>query len=393
MKIKTILLLTTAQVFCTAIASDFSFSEAMSPGNGTTTLDTRTFYFDRSFDKPDTDDAEAFTLGGILKYESGDYKSFGFGLAYYGSHSLFGIVDRDKGGGTALLQIDGDDISLLGEAYIDLDSGTNQVKLGRQRLTTPLMDDHDLRMVPTAYEAAVYRNKSFEDTILEVGYVSAFTGFGSSLGDFESPDEVWGEDGLAYVYAKSNMGPVSVRAQFIGTLEDSGTYENYGYLDGKLPIEAGNKSYLSGQFAHTGHQTEPSSKVLGLKTGTSVSSVDLAFILVAIRDNRFKAVEAGPLYTEWQQGYGTYEPSDAVAVQVTFHPMERSSILLGYADVESRDGDVFNTDTYTEFNLDAQYTINDASKIRLRYSDKNQDEDSDREDRQDFRIIYYYNFH
>jgi len=60
--------------------------------------------------------------------------------------------------------------------------------------------------------------------------------------------------------------------------------------------------------------------------------------------------------------------------------------------VESEDGDAFNIDSFKEFNLDAKYKINKASKVRLRFSNKDQDVKSDREDRDDFRIIYYHDF-
>ena len=51
-------------------------------------------------------------------------------------------------------------------------------------------------------------------------------------------------------------------------------------------------------------------------------------------------------------------------------------------------------DEYVETNLDARYTINDASSLRVRYSIKDQDfEDaSGRFDRDDFRVYYYLDF-
>lgn len=385
----------TVSLCCTAAHGEqeaTSFTEAMSVENADISLDTRVFYFDRGFDLPDTEDAEALTAGGIFKYASGDYHGFGFGIAYYASLSLFGIVDRDRGGGTALLQSDGEDISFLGEAYLDYDTGHHLFRVGRQRLATPIADDHDNRLLPTAYEAAVYRFSSDHEMKYELGYISAFSGFGSSLDDFEEPEEDWGEDGLGYAYAFGKLYGLDVRAQYVETLEDSGTNENYGYLDANYELPWGEASYLRGQLGHSGYQQEDSAAMYGLKTGTTVGKIDLALLWNAIRDNRYDTVESGPMYSDWQQGYGNYEPSDAIGAQVTFHPLEKLSLKFGYVDVESRDGDEFNLDTYSEFNIDAQYGINEAATIRLRYSDKDQDDDSDREDRDDFRIIFYYDF-
>jgi len=371
---------------------DYSISQALQ--NGKTTIDAQVFYFDRSFDKPDTPDAEALTVGGIMKYESAKAHNTKLGFAYYGSHSLFDIIDRDKGGGTSILQSDGDDIAFLGEAYLDFDTGANEVKIGRQRLTGPIMNDHGIRLLPSVYEAAVYRNKSLPDTTLELGYVDRYSGFTSKLSRFDSQKEKWGTDGLGYLYVKTKLAGVDLRAQYIDTLDNSGTFDNYSYLDGKLPLGFGQKTYIKAQFGGTGYNEGDNSRMYGVKAGTSFGKIDIALLYNKIEDNAFKAVEAGPMYTDWQQGYGNYEPSEAVGIQLIYHPVDAASIKLGYVDVESEDGDGedFNIDSYQEFNLDAKYKISDVSKVRLRYSDKNQDESSDREDRTDFRLIYYYSF-
>lgn len=381
----------TNMVYAAEEKQDNSFSEALL--NGQFSLNTRVYYFDRSFDKPDVEDAEAFTAGGIMKYESVSFHNFKIGIAPYGSFSLFNIVDRDKGGGTSILQPDGDDIAFLGEAYLDFDTGGNQIRIGRQRLATPLMEDHDIRLLPSVYEAAVYRNKSLADTILEAGYVSRYSGLGSKYSDFESPDAKWGEDGLAYIFAKTKLYNVAMRGQFIATLEDSGTYENYGYLDGNLPINVGHGSYIKGQFGVTGYQEGDTARMYGLKTGTTLFELlDIALLYNKIADNMFKVVEAGPMYSDWQQGYSNYEPSDALGGQLIFRPIEGASIKVAYVDVTSEDGDEFNLDSFSETDLDMQYQIIKAAKIRVRYSIKNQYADSDKESRDDFRIIFYYNF-
>jgi hypothetical protein len=222
--------------------------------------------------------------------------------------------------------------------------------------------------------------------------VNAYSGTGSSFSDFKSNDDEWGTDGLGYIFIKGNPGPVAIRGQFVDTLEDSGTVSGYGYIDASYPIEFGEKTFISGQFGHTGYQQTDSAKMYGLNVGTSIGKIDIAAVFNAIRDNEFRTVEAGPLYTDWQQGYANYEPSDAAGFQVVFYPIERSSVKLGYVDVNSRDGDEFNLDSYGEVNIDARYQINEPSSIRLRYSEKKQDSDSEREDRTDFRVIYYYNF-
>lgn len=389
---KYILLLVLILAWVNASAADesnYSLPEALQ--NGDTSLNLSVGYFDRGFDDPGKNNAEAFTAGGIAKYESASFNNFKIGLAYFGSHNL-GIIDRDKGKGTSYLQSDGHDISFLGEAYIGFDTGAHQLKFGRQRLSTPLMDDHNIRLLPSSYEALIYRNRSIADTMIELGVVKRYSGFTSKLSDFKSPDAKWGNDGLAYIFVTTKIADIVLRGQFIDTLDDSGSRKSFHYIDTAMPLSFGEKSYIKSQFGGTNYQVGDTSKMFGLKTGTSFGSVDVAFSYNSIRDGNFQAVESGPMYTDWQQGYGPYQPSDAYGVQVVLHPNAKSSIKLGYVDIDGKDGS--RVDGYGEFNLDAKYNITDVSSVRLRYSTKNQEyEDiNGRYDRDDLRLYYYHTF-
>ncbi len=395
-KILSLSVLTLVAIGAMSTVNAETFSEALK--NGKTTINTRTFYFNRGFDAPSTaPNAEALTIGGIMKYESGNIGNAKIGVAYYGSHRLFDIIDRDKGGGTSILQSSGEDIAFLGEAYVDFNLGVNQFKIGRQRLNGPLMNDHDLRMLPSTYEAAVFRNKSLANTTLEAGYVKRYSGFTSKLSDFDDQATKWGTDGLGYISGKTKLGNASIRGQYIDTLDDSGSRDSYHYIDGKLPVGVGSKSYIKAQYGGTDYTTGPTSKMVGVKGGTSFGPLDVALLYNKIEDAPFQAVEAGPMYTDWQQGYGNYEQSDAVGVQLVYHPTSKASVKLGYVEVDSDVGVNITAgtafiDSFSEFNLDAKYKISKDSKVRLRYSIKDQESKSTREDRDDFRIIYYHNF-
>lgn len=369
--------------------TDYTLPEAFQKSN--VSLNLSVGYFNRSFDDPGKDNAKALTISGIAKYESARFSNFKVGLTYFGSHSL-GIIDRDDGKSTSYLQSDGDDIAFIGEAYLDFDTHTHQVKLGRQRLSTPLMSDHNIRILPSTYEAVIYRNKSLTNTMFELGYVTRYSGFTSKLSNFEIPDSKWGNNGLSYIYITTQLDNASLQAQFIDTLDDSGSRKSFHYLDAKIPLSYGKKSYIKAQYGGTNYQVADTSKMFGLKTGTSFSSIDIAFSYNAIREGDFQTVESGPMYTDWQQGYGPYEPSDAYGIQVVFHPTVKSSIKLGYVDISGK-GDS-RIDDYSEFNLESKYNFTDVASVRLRYSMKNQDHEdaTGRYNRDDLRVYYYHKF-
>ena len=383
-----------------------SFGDALK--NGKFTANLRTFYFDRSFDedRTGTPNSTALTFGGILKYESGDYYGLKVGMAYYGSQRLGGMFSREEGSGTSILGREGEDLGFLGEAYLEYTMSNTMVKVGRQQLSTPLIQNHDLRILPSVYEAAIIRNTDISDTMIELGYVTAYTGFTSKENEFLDFNEKWGDDGLAYIsVTNKSVENLTLRGQYVKAVSDTDTLGNlitvddYRYIDAKYTIGS---VYMKAQYGGNAYNIGDNSTLLGAKIGTTMGMFEVAALFDQISDNIFKAVESGPMYSDWQQGYGPYEPSTAFGGQLVVKPLAGLSIKLGYVDVQSDTEYLY--DDFSEFNLDAKYTINDWSKIRVRYSVKDQSDASEalryddidgnggREDRDDFRIIYYMSF-
>ena len=379
-----------------------TFGEALK--NGKFTAKLRTFYFDRTFDEDNTGnpDAQALTFGGIIKYESATYYGLKFGLAHYSSTRLGNTFTREEGKGTSILGRSGENLAFLGEAYLQYDIGNTMFKVGRQQLSTPLIQNHDLRILPSVYEAAIIRNTDIPDTMIELGYVDRYTGFTSKDNGFT--DKKTGKDGLAYLsFSNKSITNLAIRGQYVKALTDGASRETYTYLDAKYSIPVGKNTYIKAQYGGNTYLSEEDSTLFGAKIGTTLGMFDVAGVYDKITGYRFQAFESGPMYTDWQQGYGNYEASTAVGGQIIVKPMAGLSLKFGYVDVSADDGNL--RDDFTEFNFDGKYTINDWSKIRVRYSIKDQSDASEanrggvnpngstgREDRDDFRIIYYMNF-
>jgi len=383
-----------------------TFGEALK--NGKFTANMRTFYFDRSFDEDKTGirNSTALTFGGILKYESAAYHGVKFGLAYYGSQRIGGFFSREEGRGTSILGREGEDLGFLGEAYLQYDIGNTMFKVGRQQLATPLIQNHDLRILPSVYEAAVIRNTDIPDTMIELGYVTAYTGFTSKDNQFLDYNKKWGENGLAYIYATNkSIENLTLQGQYVKALSDTNSnggsivVNDYRYIDAKYNIGS---VYVKAQYGANAYNIGDDSTLVGAKIGTKMGMFEITGLYDKISGNNFKAVESGPMYSDWQQGYGSYEPSTAFGGQLIVKPISGLSVKLGYVDVQSDTQRL--VDDFTEFNLDAKYAINDWSQIRVRYSIKDQSDESEalrydgidgnggRADRDDFRIIYYMNF-
>lgn len=359
-------------------------------------FDGRAMYFDRGFDdsKPN---ATALTVGGVLNAETPEYKGITVGGSYFGAFLIEGVTDRDGTVGSSMINShDNGDLNFIGEAYVQYKANDFTVKVGRQLLQTPLANNHDLRMLPSTYEGATIKYDGITDTHLELGYIRAYTGFGSRDGGFETYDARWGSDGLGYVYGTTKIGGLGLTGQYVQALsntDDSGetiAVKNYYYGDVNIPLSIGTNSYLKPQFGGNEYNDQPNSFLYGLKAGTDIYGVSTALVFDKITGNNFKAVEAGPMFTDWQQGYGPYEPSTGFGAQTWKQFTPNCFGKLGVVKVmPTGDG---TTDDYIEFNADTTYKMTDEQNIRFRYSFKDQDTDATREDRYDFRIIYSVKF-
>ncbi|MCK9490764.1 MAG: OprD family porin [Sulfurimonas sp.] len=160
-------------------ADDLStmFSEGKASGQ------IRAFSISRSMDysKVGVEDftRTANAIGGYLKYETADFKGLNFGAAFYTTNGFANRSDRtSKKFDPTLLGKDNESYSILGEAYIaynakELGSQTN-IKLGRQKLDTPMAGSDDARMLPNLFEAVVVSNTDIPDTTLIAAHVTRF---------------------------------------------------------------------------------------------------------------------------------------------------------------------------------------------------------------------------
>ena len=89
----------------------------------------------------------------------------------------FGINNPDKETRTFVPNpADPKSFGILQEAYLRFDMNDNKVLVGRQELTTPMIDADDWYMQSNAFEVAHYTNTMLENNIFSVGYFYKMAG-------------------------------------------------------------------------------------------------------------------------------------------------------------------------------------------------------------------------
>ena len=113
-------------------------------------INLRAYRFDRERTNDQRDYAN--TLGGEIFFETGKFLQIAqVGVSYYSSN-LFG--NSEDPGRTGLVAPNGDDLNVLGQAYLLLgDADGWQASFYRRGIKAPYLDTNDSRMIPQTHES------------------------------------------------------------------------------------------------------------------------------------------------------------------------------------------------------------------------------------------------
>lgn len=150
--------------------------------NGKVTGQVRSIYAGYNQKKQGEVDTYATALGGMLKYELANFNGFHAGVAIRGSQDL-GFAT-----GTTLQSKQNDELSspkgsyiALSEAYLHYANHGFTIRLGRQKIDTPLADTDDTRMVPNTFEAYMLTYE-YNKLLFTLGNIQQWQGAGAGLG-------------------------------------------------------------------------------------------------------------------------------------------------------------------------------------------------------------------
>jgi len=185
---------------------------------GTVSGQLRGFYINRAFSGIKTNTRSSLTVGGWIGYDTAEWNGLSAGTKFY---VLEGFKLRSGPYTSAtydpsLYGAGFDEYGFIGEAYLNYKMGNTNLKVGRQKLNTPLAGADDARMLPNLFEAAVLSNTDVTDTTLILAHVTKETvgTFGNVYGASGSQLSLQSGYGLGFHTATSgkfkDMGVVAL---------------------------------------------------------------------------------------------------------------------------------------------------------------------------------------
>jgi len=167
---------------------------------GTFSGQFRTFYIDRTYSGILENNRNSLNTGGYAGYDTRSFSGLSFGVKVYGTYGaeIHGSPLTSANYDPSLFGDDFDSYAFVGQAYLNYSIANTAIKIGRQRLDTPLAGADDARMLPNLFEAVVLSNTDIENTTLIAAHVTK-----ESVGTFGN---VYGEAGALSLQSGYGLG-------------------------------------------------------------------------------------------------------------------------------------------------------------------------------------------
>jgi len=419
--------------------------------NAKTSGQVRAFYIDRTYSGKIINNRNSLAVGGNLGIETQELKGLSIGVRFYTTNSI-NLHDgaRASVGSTKYdPSLYGDDYasySMLGEAYLKYcfycaGLSNTTLKIGRQKLNTPLAGADDARMLPNLFEAAVLTNTDIKDTTLVAAHVTkeAVGTFGNVYG---APSQLSLQSGYGLGYKLgttghfTDMGKIALgeSADTDGVTALAAVYSgikglklqawdyiahdilNAIYLQAdfgwncllndsvkmKASVQYINESDIGDKLAG-----EVDSSYIGAKVGTSIGSVS-GYVAYSTTDSSSTAQAHGGILTPWggmpafTQGMVTrhmfFADTDTIKVAATYNLKDLGVKATATAYYAEFDVGALNTYkegtawTAKESGFDIKYYPSSVKNLQLRLRANYPQDFAPGVDWDEYRLIANYNF-
>lgn len=252
-------------------------------------------------------DTYGTSLGGQLKYETGSWNDIKLGVAAYISQKIpFATGDNEKANND-FFGNNADSYVYLGEAYVDYSVNDFSLRIGRQKIDTPLADTDDIRMLPNTFEAAIATYKGFEGSTLVGGVVKRMAGYdsGNDISKFKKLDGVDSRGAAVAGIVNESIENLSVQGWYYGI----DNMANVLYTDATYAMELSEKSGVEvaaqfGDFNELQNSTIDG-KVYGIGVAYNIDMLTVGAAYNKVNSDSGKAIVngfgGGPYFTSMEE--------------------------------------------------------------------------------------------
>lgn len=340
-------------------------------------------YADDDISDPSTLDNYASSIGGQLKYETAKFNHVSLAASAYISQKIK-ILSADSNS-----ELNGDffdaekgSFAYLGEAYIDYENKHLNIRIGRQKLDTPLNDRDDIRMLPNTFEAIMLGYGGIKDTILVAGYIQRWAGYdsGDDISKFKDLPGGVDENTIKGVYLAGVMNESIEDVELQVWYYDMDKTVGVSYIEAVYEKEY-KKSGISVETAFQyGNYTEKSSSgidgdIYGAMLALSYNDVSLFASYNKAESLDAKSITlgfgGGPYFTSMEEmTVDSINDASAYVIgsEVDFSKMVKG-LVFAYA-YGKFDGDSGATE-YEENDFILSYILNDSIDIEASYASVN----------------------
>lgn len=154
---------------------DEAFAQGVTEGN------IRLLYINQDNHADDVPTTYGTSIGGQLKYETAKWNHVSLAASAFVSQKINGL-SGDHAKNELNLDVfgeNGNSFAYIGEAYMDYSYKQFDVRIGRQKLDTPMNDRDDIRMLPNTFEAIMLGYGGIKDFVFVGGYIQRWAGYDS----------------------------------------------------------------------------------------------------------------------------------------------------------------------------------------------------------------------
>jgi imipenem/basic amino acid-specific outer membrane pore len=350
------------------------------------------------------------SIGIELRYVTDDFKGFKLGLGFQSAHDL----DWQKRDSTGAYDYESADdarnsvsTTLLSEAYLQYSFLKSDIKVGRQKIKTPLIMTSTAFVLEDSFDAAVLTLNEIPDTMIKLIYIQAWQmRYGSDAVGNSQQDEHFSDGMYSVFFKNTSIKGLTLDGQYLSTNQDkkygaapysiwdapifikAGGYDEY-YLQAeyKLPIDF--PLSLAMTYAGTKYDNpiiagNDDAKLYGFKVATALSGVKINLAYTTMDDEAnfpgtFGHVPDAIAYTDMLTNNAIFAGVSAYSVEALYGfgiPGFNSGLKFahytqsekGYLNSgtsgthSSKSGDRMYLDGADEIDLDLTYAFSGALK-------------------------------